>query len=522
MKRKMKSFSGKKWAASLLVTALSVTAAAGCSSGGTTGQGEQPQPNGEKGAEKPLELTIMLPVYKTTMPGDNGPVVQEIEKYTNTDLKFEWVPNNSYPDKFNITLASGKLPKIMVVQGKLPSFINAVRTGGFWDLTPYLKDYKNLSQFNPIVQNNVSIDGKVYGLYRSRALGRYGVSYRKDWLDNLGMEIPKTIDEFYEMLKAFSEKDPDGNGKDDTYGMVISKYTGPFDIMQIWFGVPNRWGEDADGKLIPAHMTLEYLDALRFFKKLYDEKLINPDFAVMDTEKWGDPVVNGQAGVIVDVADQAARLDDKIHRALAQAGKDEPDRHYIDVFGAVEGPKGLRNMPTSGYAGMVSISKSGVKTEEELKKVLTFLDKMNDKTGQILATNGIEGRHYKVVEGGIEPSKDVAMMESELEGLNQILSYVPEDLALKVKQTPLREKTALIQKENEKIVVPNPAEPFDSTVYAQKGVQLDNIISDARTKYIVGQIDEQGVKDAIELWRKSGGDDYIKEINEMYQAVKKK
>lgn len=88
-------------------------------------------------------------------------------------------------------------------------------------------------------------------------------------------------------------------------------------------------------------------------------------------------------------------------------------------------------------------------------------------------------------------------------------------------QTPLRDKEAQVMKENEEIVVPNPTESLVSEVYAQKGQQLDNIINDARIKFIVGQIDETGFKEAIELWRSTGGDDYIEEINKLYKEASK-
>jgi len=86
--------------------------------------------------------------------------------------------------------------------------------------------------------------------------------------------------------------------------------------------------------------------------------------------------------------------------------------------------------------------------------------------------------------------------------------------------TEVRELQTKVIAENEKIVVGNPAEPLISEVYSQKGPQLDQIIEDARVQFIVGQIDEQGWKDAIEQWRKLGGDDYIKEINDLYKKAK--
>jgi putative aldouronate transport system substrate-binding protein len=536
----------KKWAVVLTAVLLALSVLSACGGGKTNGGGNSEGSGDVGGAsnstgsrngadtgssedskasepEPPLEISIMLPIFKTNYPSDDSPVVQEINKRANVKLHLEWVPNSSYTDKFNITLASGKLPTIIYVPDvKNPNFVNAVKAGAFWEVGEKMKNYPYLSQANPVIMKNSSIEGKNYGVYRGRALGRNGINYRKDWLENVGLEPPKTIDDFYNMLKAFKEQDPDRNGKDDTYGMVLVKWTGQwasgFDIIKLWFGAPNKWGV-VDGKLVPEHQTPEYLEALRFMKKLYDEGLINQDFAVYDSAKWNDPVVNGQAGVIVDVTDNAARLDDAIHRALAAEGKDQPDVHFVDNTIGVVGDHGLRALPTSGFAGILAIPKSSVKTEEELDRVLAFLDKMNEPELQTLAGYGIEGVHYTLEDGYVVWVDDPVKLESEVEGLNQMLPFIPEDQGLKVKQTPLRQKTAELQKEAEQYVVPNPAEPFISTVYSQKGQQLDNIINDARIKYIVGQLDEAGLLQAFETWKKSGGDDLVKEMNELYAAA---
>lgn len=521
----------KKWISVAAVSTVAMTTMVGCSSGGkeaaTTPSAASSAPSAATPAQQqaPLDLNVMLPIFKTNFPKDDGPVVTEIEKRTNTNIHLEWVPNASYPDKFNITLASGKLPSIIYVPDvKNPSFVNAAKSGAFWEVGKYLKDFPSLSQANSVIMNNSSIDGKNYGVYRGRALGRNGINYRKDWLEAVGMQPPKTIDDFYNMLKAFKEKDPDKNGKADTYGMVMVKWTGQwassFDIIKLWFGAPNKWGV-VDGKLMPEHQTPEYLEALKFMKKLYDEKLINQDFAVFDSAKWNDPVVNNQAGVIIDVTDNAARLDDKIHQTLAKEGKDKPDIHYMDNMIGVTGKVGLKALPTSGFAGLLAIPKSSVKTEDDLKRVLKFLDQMNSPELTTIAGYGLEGKHYTKDGDAVVPSKDTALLESEVEGLNQILPFIPEDRGLKVKQTPLRLQTAKIQKEAEQFIVANPAEPFISQVYSQKGQQLDNIINDARIKFIVGQTDEAGLKTAFETWKKSGGDDLVKEMNDLYAVAKK-
>jgi putative aldouronate transport system substrate-binding protein len=64
----------------------------------------------------------------------------------------------------------------------------------------------------------------------------------------------------------------------------------------------------------------------------------------------------------------------------------------------------------------------------------------------------------------------------------------------------------------------DPAAPYVSPTYVSKGAQLDTIVADARIQYIAGQIDLDGLEDAIELWRSSGGDDIIAEINELADA----
>ena len=59
---------------------------------------------------------------------------------------------------------------------------------------------------------------------------------RKDWLAKLGLKEPQTVDDLYTIAKAFTEQDPDGNGKKDTYGLIIPKWPGnyasasPYDV----------------------------------------------------------------------------------------------------------------------------------------------------------------------------------------------------------------------------------------------------------------------------------------------------
>lgn len=463
-------------------------------------------------AEGPFKITFMTHTFRDDPMPNNSPVKQLLEQYTNTEIDIIWVSSKNYADRLDMILASGDLPMILYIPSKSASFVNAARNNVFWEIGKYLQNYNNLKQANKDILRNISVDGKIYGIYRSRNLGRYGIIYRKDWLRNVGIDGIKTIDDFYNALRSFTYEDPDQNGIDDTYGMVVPNYDGPFNIMSIWFGAPNGWEEDENGNLIPAHMTEGYMQCLEFWKKMYQEKLINQDFAVYDPVKWDDPYKAGKAGIKVDVCDTAGRWE--------AAFNDNGIKAEIGIIGAVEGPKGLRTLSTSGYEGMFSISKSAVKTEEELEKVLSFLDKLNDKEMQDLLQFGIKDRHYTLVNGEIKPLENMSYsLATEFRSANQMLMYIPPKGTPRV-LTEVRKLAEKVMEENEKILVLNPAEPLVSEVYAQKGLQLDAIIRNARIKYIIGKIDKQALLEEYKLWRQSGGDDYINEINRLYRKMK--
>ena len=137
---------------------------------------------GETASATTDTITIMSPFIETDPPEGENKIVEKLEELTGKEIEITWAPNTSYEDKMNITLASDNIPKVMVIQGKSGGFIKSAENGAFWDLTDYLKDYPNLSQANPDVLRNSSVNGKIYGIYRSRDGMRTAVMIRKDWL----------------------------------------------------------------------------------------------------------------------------------------------------------------------------------------------------------------------------------------------------------------------------------------------------------------------------------------------------
>ena len=98
--------------------------------------------------------------------------------------------------------------------------------------------------------------------------------YRKDWADALKIPTPTTIDEYYAMLKAFTEQDPDGDKENDTYGITGWLWQVHF----ITWTDTYAWLKE-DGKWIPGFMSKNMLAALKFYNRLYQEKILDPEFA---------------------------------------------------------------------------------------------------------------------------------------------------------------------------------------------------------------------------------------------------
>lgn len=501
-------------AAVVTATAFSLTA---CSGGG------------DAPAADLTSVSIMAPFLEAQPPSSDGAVQKKLEELTGKQVKINWAPNASYEDKTNITLAGSDIPQVMVIQGKTPGFVKNAEAGAFWDLTDKLEKYPNLLTTFPDIQKNASVNGKVYGVFRGRSPMRAAVMFRQDWLDKLGLQPPKTTEDLYKVAKAFTEQDPDGNGQNDTYGITIPKWgalgtNSPYDLIEEWYGAGNKWTE-RDGKLIPSFETEEFLEADRFIKKMVDEKLINPDFATFDSTKWNEPFLNGKGGIIVDVDSRVSVLINLFKQA-------DPNnfQNKVGFVGNLEGPDGeLHAHPTDGYSGFLAVPKASVKSEAELDKVLEFLNSMNSKEVQVLLNNGIEGVNFKVEDGKAAPIKpetdEGKAVSTDIKSYLQLATNVAGNQFYLNKQATdyeqqVFDKRTEVMAEDLKSAVYNPAAPYVSQTYVAKGAQLDNIVADARIKYLAGQIDEQGLKDAIKLWDTSGGNKVKEEINKLWQDNK--
>lgn len=520
-----------------------------------------PEPSNEL---EVMHITVALPRDTGNEGVQNGTdetyqkLVESINEYTQMDIEWEWLESATYYDKLAARYAASNVPDVMVV-GKDANFISAAQSGLFWDLTDYLDDYDNLKTIPEITRLTASYNGTVYGVPRSRTLARSGLGYRLDWLNNKGLKEPTTLEEFENMLEAFTTGDPDMNGQHDTVGLGLDQWTGAFDIMMLWFGVPDTWGIDANGDLIHYSQTPEYKTALDKFREWYSNGWINdgsngiPDF--MDETLTPGTARNnllrtGLAGVGIQVLDDLRKVqtyyeEQGLYGQSAEASEagGEPAftlQSYVDT-----GLGGKTKANNGGMNNMIAISKNGnVKTEEQLKRVLQFLNDLNDGECINLIEYGWEGVTYELDADGYVTlwngedltAHGVATVDYR-NGFNQIIPYfTAEANARPVDRAPASTPITLLENklyaEGIPLIVTNYGTGYDSpTLNGDSGQQdsegnsipmgtyLGNLLSNSMIQYIKGEITEAALNEALSTWKTAGGDKVTEEMNQLYHAA---
>lgn len=507
----------------LICMIVAITGCGGNNAGSTTGNKGNinngkttPAANNNEAqsAQEPLKLFLMYNFDGVEFPQENNMVQQKIEELTNVKLTVHALPGPAFEERLPVMIASGDMPDAVPIprrHQKLPYVIQAVQDGLFWEIGPYLDQFPNLSKINPVIYENIAYDGKTYGIPRVRPMARRAFQYRADWLENLGLQEPKTVDEYYEMLRAFTFNDPDQNGQNDTYGLVmmqgqpLANYHAPF------FGAPNNWAVTEDGEFIRNVMTDEYLEALKFTKKLYDEGLMNRDFAVIDRPEWTAAAEEGRAGVRIDVTGSTIGLDDnvKVHQGEGAS---------FSMFSILEHGHGKRIFLEGGHNGFWLFPKSSIKNEDQLLRILKFFDDFSGEEVANYLTWGVEGEHHELVDGVPVRSETFSDFGDIASAYSAPIATLQLDVNAKKGQLkPLEILDIELNQENEKYMVTDPTLPLVSETHLEMGAQIETILTDADVKFVMGEINEEQWKQEVQKWRDRGGDKIAQEYAEAYK-----
>jgi len=342
-------------------------------------------------------------------PVDQDPILKVLNETLNIDLDLNII-ESEYESRLNLLAASGTLPDVMqVTQKQFESFSSQ---GLLLDLTPYVEKMPNFMETYPdyLTNKNLEIDGKHYFLNGVRPEKQQVKSYsslwiRKDWLDNLGLDIPKTLDDIYKVAVAFTNNDPDRNGKNDTYGFagMGGQLGGTYDPFQPFYGAYGTAMHGSyllkDNKVVYSTTEEAFKDALGFIKKLIDSGSVDPDILVTKTfDQIREKAYKNTIGMMYFTWAEFVKppYDEQLKTMT-------PDAEWIQIE-PPEGPGGKWN---GVYSQPGPVSKGYVlsaKLEEEpekLDKVLEYLDYIVAGPGSNLVCYGIENVHYKVENGKI-------------------------------------------------------------------------------------------------------------------------
>ncbi|WP_406248883.1 extracellular solute-binding protein [Microbacterium sp. M] len=469
--------------------------------------------DGGGSAEIPEEISWMAILHTPTTPDADGPIQTALEETTGAELDFQWVPAASADEKINAALASDSLADITSLTNITNTSVRqALKSGQFWDVEPYLDDYPNLSEIDDQTIASARVDGQLYGVPFQKPIARYGVIVRQDWLDNLGLEVPHTIEELGEVAVAFATQDPDGNGKDDTTGFLdrLESFKLGFKSLAGYFGAGNNFVVE-DDEVIPTFQTDEFKEAMEWYRGLYEQGAINGEFVTMQKQNQIDAIAQGKGGIVV-----TGLFEPKGYMNLAVSSDPNTPMSWalINDITFEDVPRRILSDTNGGFGGWLAMSKSQVETEDELRGMLAFIDKLLDEEAFTLMTNGIEDEHFTVDADGVVTIADQPKWEQEVQPYS---SSRPSDNVVTFKSSsPYVDEGNEKIAENTEFAVVDPSLPLSSDAFDQSWSTIQQAANDAYNKYMVGQLDMAGFEAAIADLDGKGLSAIIEELSASY------
>jgi putative aldouronate transport system substrate-binding protein len=510
----------KKMTALTLGALLITSTLAGCSGGAGTGKTSEGNTKGT--ADDPnekLTINLMTRSYAGGGWAPNHPMVDEINKRLNIDLKIEWVPAASYQEKLNVMAASNNFPDVFYAPAT--EFTKWQAKNIFMDVMPELSKYPNIAKYIPedaLKQFNPK--GKYFGIPFYYQEVRDSLAIRKDWLDKLGLKPPETIDEFYEVAKAFALKDPDGNGKQDTVGfsMEVSPagrfgFGGTANFLTASFGLANYWTLDSGGKLIPMQTQAKELkDFIGFMRKAYAEGVLDKDSPILKSRDSLNKLEAGKSGIAYVNPQQL------FAETLPPLLKTDPKAELIQLMP----PKGASGK--SGIPSLTSGDKIVINSKIDAKKqqrILKLLDYMLSDEGYDFVKHGIEGVHYKKVSDTKYEQLEASVKDRQFLLLGWFFKrYDPMFLIYKWLDPKEVSTIKTYFDNNEKVKVKDAGAGIVSETATKLGTNIDKKWMDTMVKVIAGQEPMDAIDKAIAEWKAGGGDKITEEMNQAYQNVK--
>ena len=508
----------KKGISLTMVLALAVLSA--CSNGGgSSGEGgtEGTSPTGQNG-EEGMERKSVRAVFNNGgrnfpdgLDENNNPYLDYIRENTNLDITLQIPPADGYQDALNVIMASDNLPDM--IHSMDPSwFENYVQQNALQPLNDYIDQYgpdlkKNIPEE---AWKTVTIDGNIYAIPSMNAVPGNEIMYvRKDWLDRLELEPPTTLEEYREVMRAFAQDDPDGNGQNDTFGFITAENLARIAPILGAFGVQRGMWTDRDGELVNMSTLPEMKEALGFLVGLHQDKLLDPEWPLNKEANFTEKIAAGKVGLF------SAFWYDTRGPILTNKNND-PEAEWL-ALDFPEGPDGKKGTMGFGYISGYNVVPVTSKNPDAVVRMLNFMNGEGYRTLLL----GFEGEVWQEEDGKIVTDFEKHNEHIYRQTLGEsIRPYQADEERDRLDSLGMEfDLNANIDKISEALIrdeylgIPTPA-------MGSYSADLNKLEIEYFTKIIVGQSPLDDFDTFVAEWKKRGGDEITREVNEWYAANK--
>lgn len=391
-----------KLAAMLMATMIATSLLTGCGKPkGETASTETEAP------PKDLKFSWYVSNFSGGELKDFGEIeaFKELEK--KTGVKIEWqhpAAGTNEGEQLNLIIASNQLPDLIhwnwgAMSGGIAKYISSKTILKLNDLVEKnAPNYKKVLDKYPESKKFALLDdGTIPAFYQidpdSRRTGYAGFALRGDWLEKLKLKEPKTIDEWYDVLKAFKENDPNGNGKKDELPWSEAKSSNPLQVFAAAFGILDGFFKDpVSGKVQFGLLDPKYKDFVSTMAKWYKEGLIDSDFASNDSKAFTSKLQGDMVGAAYVLVGGGIGNNTKAARA-------KYPNFSLTPVQAPSGPAGKSYHPTSEVIQKVGFATAITSSCKYPKEAAKMIDYLYSEEGQTLINWGIEGKSYTVENG---------------------------------------------------------------------------------------------------------------------------
>ncbi|MFK7693976.1 hypothetical protein [Paenibacillus sp. HJGM_3] len=347
-----------------------------------------------------LKWFVFAPANANLPSADKDFVKKAIEEKFNVDLKIEYMPYGADANnKLNVMLTSGDIPDMFLADGAASQ--KYAVDGLLADQSTFVTPTTMPNYFKWISQDVLN-NYQLQGIKHARSpipfpKMTYGSFYvRKDWLDKLNLQAPKSYDELLNVMRAFTNNDPDGNGKKDTYGFSASAAGGriPLDFPQ-W--INNGLVADfmINGKdFVETQTDLKIQNVIQGIVDMTKEGIVDPDWFVNKSPQHLDKASQGKIGVFWST-DKNIALDSVPTSVQAKGKLIDPKTDWQPIFPFQNQPYGWKQGTAGGAAPFLFAKSVADKSPDKIKRSIEILDWLTGEEGYILTHYGQEGKHYK-------------------------------------------------------------------------------------------------------------------------------